>query len=74
MEKIKTMIKTYFNQLGGCQLMVTVVDAGALEDAMVHPEKYPDMIVRVSGFSAVFVNLSKEVQIELLSRTLNARV
>lgn len=74
MEKIKTMIKTYFNQLGGCQLMVTVVDVGALEDAMVHPEKYPDMIVRVSGFSAVFVNLSKEVQIELLSRTLNARV
>ena len=74
MEKIKTMIKTYFNQLGGCQLMVTVVDAGALEDAMVHPEKYPDMIVRVSGFSAVFVNLSKEVQLELLSRTLNARV
>ena len=54
--------------------MVTVVDAGALEDAMVHPEKYPDMIVRVSGFSAVFVNLSKEVQLELLSRTLNARV
>jgi pyruvate-formate lyase len=32
------------------------------------------MIVRVSGFSAVFVNLSKEVQLELLSRTLNARV
>ena len=74
MEKIKTRIKTDFNQLGGCQLMVTVVDAGALEDAMVHPEKYPDMIVRVSGFSAVFVNLSKEVQMELLSRTLNARV
>ena len=43
---------------------------GALEDAMVHPEKYPDLIVRVSGFSAVFVNLRKETQQELLSRTL----
>ena len=50
--------------------MVTVVDSGALEDAMVHPEKYPDLIVRVSGFSAVFVNLRKETQQELLSRTL----
>lgn len=73
MDKIKLLFKTYFDRLGGCQLMVTVVDAGALEDAMVHPEKYPDLIVRVSGFSAVFVNLDKEVQKELVSRTLNAR-
>ena len=50
MDKIKLLFKTYFDRLGGCQLMVTVVDAGALEDAMVHPEKYPDLIVRVSGF------------------------
>ena len=50
--------------------MVTVVDSGALEDAMVHPEKYPDLIVRVSGFSAVFVNLKRTTQEELLSRTL----
>ena len=66
---IKTLVKSYFAN-GGCQLMVTVVDSGALEDAMIHPEKYPDLIVRVSGFSAVFVNLRKETQKELLSRTL----
>jgi len=66
---IKSLFKTYFKK-GGCQLMVTVVDRNALEDAMVHPEKYPDLIVRVSGFSAVFVNLRKETQEELLSRTL----
>lgn len=66
---LKTLFKTYFKK-GGCQLMVTVVDSGALEDAMIHPEKYPDLIVRVSGFSAVFVNLRKETQKELLSRTL----
>ncbi|MBP3701941.1 MAG: pyruvate formate-lyase, partial [Lachnospiraceae bacterium] len=69
MEILKTLFKTYFKN-GGCQLMVTVVDSGALEDAMIHPEKYPDLIVRVSGFSAVFVNLRKETQQELLSRTL----
>ena len=50
--------------------MVTVVDHGQLEDAQKHPEKYLDLIVRVAGYSAVFVNLTKDVQDELLSRTL----
>ena len=68
-EKVKLLFKTYFEK-GGCQLMVTVVDHGQLEDAQKHPEKYPDLIVRVAGYSAVFVNLSKDVQDELLSRTL----
>lgn len=66
---IKQLFKTYFAK-GGCHLMVTVVDKGVLEDAMKHPEKYPDLIVRVSGFSAVFVNLSRNIQEELLSRVL----
>ena len=66
---IGEMFKTYFRE-GGCHLMVTVVDKGALEDAMVHPEKYPDLIVRVAGYSAVFVDLPRSVQEEILSRTL----
>lgn len=68
-EKVKAMFKTYFDQ-GGCQLMVTVVDHGVLEDAQKHPSKYPDLIVRVAGYSAVFVNLTPDIQAELLSRTL----
>ena len=68
-ELIKKMFEVYF-QRGGCHIMVTVVDRGALEDAMVHPEKYPDLIVRVAGYSAVFVNLDRTVQEELLSRRL----
>ena len=54
--------------------MVTVIDHHALEDAMVHPENYQNLIVRVSGFSAVFVNLDRSVQEELLSRTMYDRV
>ncbi len=50
--------------------MVTVVSRHELEDAMVHPEKYPTLLVRVSGFSAIFVKLSRNVQEELLSRML----
>lgn len=64
---IKALFKTYFKR-GGCHLMVTVVDKKVLEDAITHPEKYPNLIVRVSGFSAVFVNLTSNVQQELLSR------
>ena len=56
---IKSLFKTYFAK-GGCHLMVTVVDKGVLED----------LIVRVSGFSAVFVDLSPNIQQELLSRVL----
>lgn len=66
---IKALFKTYFKK-GGCHLMVTVVDSRALEDAMEHPENYPNLIVRVAGYSAVFVDLPDSVQQELLSRTL----
>lgn len=66
---IKSLFQTYFRK-GGCHLMVTVVDKGVLEDAVAYPEKYPDLIVRVSGFSAVFVDLSPNIQQELLSRVL----
>ena len=65
---MKSMFETYFGK-GGCHLMVTVVDRGALEDAMEHPEKFPDLIVRVAGYSAVFVNLDRTVQEEIISRT-----
>lgn len=68
-EKVKILFDTYFKK-GGCQLMVTVVDHGVLEDAKAHPEKYPDLIVRVAGYSARFVDLTPDVQDELLSRTL----
>lgn len=68
-ELIKSLFRTYF-AAGGCHLMVTVVDKGVLEDAMEHPENYPDLIVRVSGFSAVFVDLSPNIQQELISRVL----
>lgn len=68
-EKIKALFKTYFKR-GGCHLMVTVIDHGVLEKAVEHPEDYPDLIVRVSGFSAVFVNLEPDIQQELMSRVM----
>lgn len=68
-DKVKALFDTYFKK-GGCQLMVTCVGHGVLEDAQKHPENYPDLIVRVAGYSAVFVNLTPDIQAELLSREL----
>lgn len=68
-ELIKQMFRVYFDR-GGCHLMVTVVDRGVLEAAVENPDDYRDLIVRVSGFSAVFVNLEKDIQQELMSRVL----
>ena len=51
-------------------LMITVVDRGTLEDAQKHPEKYPDLLVRVAGYSARFIDLTKDIQDELLTREL----
>ena len=66
---IEALFKAYFKK-GGCHLMVTAVDRGALEDALIHPENHRDLIVRVAGYSAVFVDLDPTVQQEILSRTL----
>lgn len=68
-EKIKTLFKVYFKR-GGCHIMVTVIDKDVLEKARKSPEEYRDLIVRVSGFSAVFVNLAPDVQEELMSRVM----
>ncbi len=65
----KALIETYFKQ-GGAQLMFTVVGKEDLEMAMKNPADYPSLLVRVGGFSARFVELEKEVQMEILQRTL----
>ncbi len=67
-EKIKNLFKTFF-KLGGKQLQVNVVDSDTLKDAQKHPELYKDLIVRVWGFSAYFVELPKEFQDHVIQRT-----
>ena len=68
-EILKTLLETFFEN-GGQQAMITVVDRNELERAIQEPEKYGHVFVRVGGFSARFVELSRDVQLEILSRTL----
>ena len=67
-EKTEGLIKNYFDR-GGAHLMITVVGREDLKNAMEHPEDYPDLMVRVGGLSARFVELNKDVQQEIYDRT-----
>lgn len=66
-DMVKELLKTYFSS-GGSQIMISVINQEELKDAMIHPEKYPNLIVRVGGFSAKFIDLSPLVQKEIVSR------
>ena len=62
-----TLLKTYFKQ-GGMQHQPNVLNVQALKAAQKEPEKYKDLIVRLWGVSAHFVDLPKELQDEMISR------
>jgi pyruvate-formate lyase len=66
---VKDLLDTYFD-MGGAQAMITVLGKDDLLNAMKHPEKYQNLMVRVGGFSARFVELDRDVQEEILARTM----
>jgi formate C-acetyltransferase len=67
-ESLKNLVLAYF-QKGGFHVQFNVVDTETLRDAQCHPENYADLIVRVSGYSAYFTRLGKEIQNDLIART-----
>lgn len=68
-DKVKTLLDVYFKK-GGTQAMITVVGRDDLENAIKKPEEYKDLYVRVGGFTARFIELDRDVQQEILERTL----
>lgn len=59
----------YYFSLGGMQMQFNVVSRETLLRAQANPEKYQNLIVRVAGYSAYFVNLEKKVQQDIIERT-----
>ncbi|UCB44090.1 MAG: hypothetical protein JSV77_05505 [Dehalococcoidales bacterium] len=68
LKKLSDLIKTYFS-LGGKHIQFNVVSKETLIEAQEHPEDYRDLVVRVAGYSAYFVQLGKVIQDEIIART-----
>jgi pyruvate formate-lyase/glycerol dehydratase family glycyl radical enzyme len=68
LRKLSILMRTYFSQ-GGKHIQYNVVGRDTLLDSQKQPEKHRNLIVRVAGYSAYFVNLGKPVQDEIIKRT-----
>ena len=67
------MLDGYFAQTGH-HINVTVFDRSLLLDAMDHPEKYPQLTIRVSGYAVNFVKLTREQQLDVINRTIHEKI
>lgn len=66
-DKFYSLLKSYF-ELGGMQIQPNVVSTETLRDAQKHPEQYPDLIVKVGGYNATFVDLGAPIQKDIIDR------
>lgn len=71
-ENLVNLMDGYFAETGH-HININVLDRDVLLDAMDHPEKYPQLTIRISGYAVNFIKLSKEQQQDVISRTFHDR-
>ncbi len=72
--KFSSLIRTFLGDLKGMHVQFNIVDSATLRDAKKKPEKYPDLMVRVAGYSALFTSLDPKIQDDIIERTDNATI
>jgi len=70
MEKLRDITMEYFKN-GGMEVQYNVVDTETLKDAQVNPEEYRDLVVRIAGYSAYFIELGRDLQNDIIARNEN---
>ena len=72
-DNLVNMLDGYFAKTGH-HINVNVFDRSLLLDAMDHPEKYPQLTIRVSGYAVNFIKLTREQQLDVIHRTIQDRI
>ncbi len=67
LQRLSALTEAYFEN-GGMQFQISVADTAQLRAAQEHPENYKDLMVRITGYSAVFVDMSRNAQEEIIRR------
>jgi pyruvate formate-lyase/glycerol dehydratase family glycyl radical enzyme len=69
--KFSSLIRAFLGDMKGFHVQFNIVDSDMLRDAKKNPEKYPDLLVRVAGYSALFATLDPKLQDDIIQRTDN---